>query len=318
MHYKLFRFIILSAICLSATAAQENADFSRGFTLYNQHDWINSQEPLRNAAKAGNSEAQYYLAETLRLSNRYMTEESQKWYEAAAEKGDLYAMIRLGSTDDLCGLLQEECKKDSKYWTEQAREQAEARAKSGDKDAMEVMYYLSGDRSWLHKAADLGNSNASHLIAKLLLDDTREEDSGETTLTPEAEKYLRKSAEEGNPKAMSLLSLRLNRVGNYIESKKWLEKCLLTSHADCVLALETIHKGRIDIYQNPEYTPNKTIAYGLLLFRRDVLGKAKTSSLFDTFEDELTAEQKAEGEKFFQEWKKAHPPLSFHVPKLGF
>jgi hypothetical protein len=40
--------------------------------------------------------------------------------------------------------------------------------------------------------------------------------------------------------------------------------------------------------------------------------------MFDTFEDELTAEQKAEGEKFFHEWKKTHPPLSYHVPKLGF
>ncbi|WP_339523726.1 tetratricopeptide repeat protein [Pseudomonas sp. EA_35y_Pfl2_R111] len=318
MRHKLFRFIMLSAICLSAIAAQENADLSRGFTLYNQHDWINSQEPLRNAAKTGNSEAQYYLAETLRLSNRYMTEESQQWYEAAAEQNDLFAMIRLSKSDDLCGALQVSCKKDRVYWKSRAKDLAQEQAQSGNNVAMHALYYLTGDRDWLKKAADAGNHEAGYFLADLILSETRKQETGKTKLTREGEKILRKSAEEGNPKAMSLLSLRLNRAENYIESKKWLEKCLLTSHADCVLALETIHKGRTDIYQNPEYTPNKAIAYGLLLFRRDALGKAKTSWILDTFEDELTSEQKAEGEKFFHKWKKTHPPLSFHVPKLGF
>ncbi|VXB37530.1 putative Sel1 repeat family protein [Pseudomonas sp. 8BK] len=318
MRHKLFRLIMLSAICLSAIAAQENADLSRGFTLYNQHDWINSQEPLRNAAKTGNSEAQYYLAEILRLSNRYMTEESQQWYEAAAEQNDLFAMIRLSKSDDLCAALQVSCKKDRAYWKSRAKDLAQEQAQSGNNVAMHALYYLTGDRDWLKKAADAGNHEAGYFLADLILSETRTQETGKTKLTREGEKILRKSAEEGNPKAMSLLSLRLNRAGNYIESKKWLEKCLLTSHADCVLALETIHKGRTDIYQNPEYTPNKAMAYGLLLFRRDALGKAKTSWILDTFEDELTAEQKAEGEKFFHEWKKTHPPLSFHVPKLGF
>jgi hypothetical protein len=311
-------YIALLVTNMSSADVLGKEQFAKGFALYNQHDWVNSQKPLRIAAEAGNSEAQYYLAEALRLSNRYMTEEAQKWYETAAEQGDLYAMIRLGSTDDLCGLLQENCKKDRKYWTAEARKQAKERAKSGDKDAMEVMYYLSGDRDWLRKASELGNSNASHLMAKLLLSDTRDEDTGKTILLPETEKYLRKSAEDENPKAMSLYSTILNEKGKYKESKKWLEKCLLTSHDNCVLLLEHIHKQLYTDFNNLGYQPDKSIAYGLLLFRRDALGKAKTSSLFDTFEDELTAEQKAEGEKFFKEWKKTHPPLSYHVPKLGF
>jgi uncharacterized protein len=317
----IFKALILTSLGFFSTlgySAQEEVEFNTGLTLYNQNDWINSQDHLRAAAKAGNSEAQYYLAEALRLSNRYMTEEAQAWYEAAAEQGDLYAMIRLGSTDDLCGTLQENCKKDRKYWTTQAREQAKARANSGDKNAMEVMYYLSNDRSWLRKASKLGNSNASHLMAKLLLGDTRDKQTGRTILLPEAEKYLKKSAESGNPKAMSLYSTILNEKGKYKESREWLEKCLSTSHDNCVLLLENIHKQLYEDFNNLGYKPNKSIAYGLLLFRRDAIGKAKTSSIFDTFEDELTAEQKAEGEEFFHEWKKTHPPLSYHVPKLGF
>tara|TARA_R110000868_G_scaffold57120_1_gene176650 strand:- start:345 stop:1301 length:957 start_codon:yes stop_codon:yes gene_type:complete len=318
MNSKITLLIISALISFSTYSSPSDAEFTIGFTLYNQNDWINSQEPLRTSAEAGNSDAQYYLAEAIRLSSRYTTEESQKWYEAAAEQGDLYAMIRLGSTDDLCGSLQKECKKDRKYWTEKVRKQAKIRANSGDKDAMEVMYYLSGDRKWLEKSSELGNSNASYLMAKQLLSDTRDSDTGKTVLSPKAEFFLRKAAENENPGAMALLSSKLEREKKFGESKKWLERCLLTSHADCVLRLENIHRQLTDRYKNLDYQPSKTIAYGILLFRRDALGKAKTTWILDTFEDELTAEQKAEGEKFFHEWKKTHPPLSFHVPKLGF
>ncbi len=317
----LSRILLFTALLF---ANMSNADvlakeqFAKGFMLYNQNDWINSQEPLRTAAKAGNSEAQYYLAEALRLSNRYITEESQQWYTAAAEQNDLFAMIRLSDSDDLCGTLQKNCKKDRKYWKNRANKLALKQAQTGNNLAMHALYYLTGDRGWLKKAADAGNHEAGYFLTDLMLSDTMELGTGKTTLTSEAEVYLRQSAEEGNPKAMSLLSSILDREGKFTESKEWLEKCLLTSHYDCVLGLEMIHKQIIERYKNFDYKPDKSIAYGLLLFRRDALGKAKTSSMFDTFEDELTAEQKAEGEKFFHEWKKTHPPLSYHVPKLGF
>lgn len=317
----IFKALILIALGTFSTlgySAQEDAEFNIGFTLYNQNDWINSQDHLRAAAEAGNSEAQYYLAEALRLSNRYMTEESQHWYTAAAEQDDLFAMIRLLDNDDLCGMLQENCKKDRMYWKKRAQSLAQEQAASGNNVAMHAMYYLSGNRDWLIKAANAGNYEAEYFLVDLMLSDTRDKKTGRSTLQPEAEKYLKASAEGGNPKAMSLYATILNENGEYKESRKWLEKCLLTSHNNCVLLLEHIHKQLYTDFNNLGYKPDKSIAYGLLLFRRDALGKAKTSSMFDTFEDELTAEQKAEGEKFFHEWKKTHPPLSFHVPKLGF
>lgn len=317
----LSRILLLTALLF---ANMSNADvlakeqFAKGFILYNQNDWINSQEPLRTAANAGNCEAQYYLAEALRLSNRYMTEESQRWYTAAAEQDDLFAMIRLSDSDDLCGVFQGNCKRDRVYWKKRAQLLAQEQAASGNNVAMHAMYYLSGNRDWLKKAARAGNHEAGYFLVDLMLSDTRDKKTGRSTLQPEAEKYLKASAEGGNPKAMSLYATILNENGEYKESRKWLEKCLLTSHNNCVLLLEHIHKQLYTDFNNLGYKPDKSIAYGLLLFRRDALGKAKTSSMFDTFEDELTAEQKAEGEKFLHEWKKTHPPLSFHAPKLGF
>ncbi|WP_394235642.1 tetratricopeptide repeat protein [Pseudomonas anguilliseptica] len=318
MFYKIITFQLIAILSFSVYASSKEQEFKSGFDLYNQNNWIDSQKHLKIAAEAGNSDAQYYLAEALRLSNRYMTEESQHWYTAAAEQNDLFAMIRLSDSDDLCGTLQEKCKKDRTYWEKRARTLAQEQADSGNSIAMHALYYLTGNRGWLKKAADAGNHEAGYFLVDLMLSDTMEPVTGKTTLTPEAELYLRKSAEGGNPKAMSLLSSWLDIYGKFEESKKWLEKCLLTSHDNCVLRLESIHRQLTTRYKNLEYKPNKITAYGLLLFRRDALGKAKTSSIFDTFEDELTAEQKVEGEKFFHEWKKTHPPLSFHVPKLGF
>lgn len=303
---------------MTTYACSGNDLLEEGLVLYNQNDWINSQPPLRTVAEAGNSEAQYYLAEALRLSNRYMTEESQHWYTAAAEQNDLFAMIRLSDSDDLCGTLQENCKKDRTYWKKRAKTLAQEQADSGHNIAMHALYYLTGNRDWLKKAADAGNHEAGYFLVDLMLSDTREKGTGKITLQPEAEEYLNKSASAENPKAMMLLSSILNEKGKYSDSKKWLEKCITTSHYNCILRLENIHRKLTDRYKNLDYQPDKSIAYGLLLFRRDAIGKAKTSSLFDTFEDELTAEQKAEGEKFFKEWKKTHPPLSYHVPKLGF
>lgn len=318
MHINKAFIFFLTLFCITTQACSDQDALQKGVMIYNQNDWINSQPYLRSAAEEGNSEAQYFLAEALRLSNRYMTEESQKWYTAAAAQNDLFAMIRLSDSDDLCGLLQKSCKKNQTYWKNRALILAQEQASNGNNLAMHALYYLTGDRGWLKKAADAGNEEAGYFLAELMLSDTRDQKTGRSTLQPEAEKYLKKSAAGNNPKAMILISSIMNERGDYSASKKWLEKCLLSSHYSCLLRFENIHKRLTDTYKNLDYQPNKTIAYGILLFRRDALGKAKTSSIFDTFEDELTAEQKAEGEKFFHEWKKTHPPLSYHIPKLGF
>lgn len=94
---------LLSCIITHAstlTHAQQIAK-ENSITLYNQYK--TAEPELRIAAEAGDREAQYYLAEDLRRTSRYMTAEAYNWYTAAAEQGDLYAMRRLRSMeDDLC------------------------------------------------------------------------------------------------------------------------------------------------------------------------------------------------------------------------
>lgn len=310
--------LFLGAWLLVLPQAQaDESNFKAGMILYNQNDWINSQPPLKAAAESGNREAQYYLAESLRLANRYMTSEAASWYVAAAEQGDVFAMLRLSSSDTLC--IAKTCTKDNKFWKKRALEVAKRKASEGDNSAMYALYFLTGDKKWLMKSAEAGNSEAGYFLVRLMLDDTWDRKTGRSTLSKPARQYLEKAASDGNPHAMALLSGFLNEEGDYQSSKKWLERCLETSHYDCILRMEMIHQGDFERYNELDYNPEKAIAYGFFLFRVDSLGPpAPETDLMPEFRESLTDEDKARGEAFFNEWKKTHPPVSYHVRKFGF
>ena len=166
--------VALVAICSLASSAwaqltpEQQAAKEKGLVLYQQSDWYDSQPLLRIAAEAGDSEAQYFLAETLRLSNRYITAEAQKWYEAAAEQGEVYAMLRLsGKGDDLC-VAMGNCPADQKTpyeWLMLARKTASARAAQGDAAALYQMNSATAELEWLEKAAEAGHGEAQWLLA---------------------------------------------------------------------------------------------------------------------------------------------------------
>jgi hypothetical protein len=89
----LFALFFSGASCAGLTVVEQAAK-TRGLMLFNQYK--GAQSELRIAAEGGDAEAQFYLAEELRKEKQHITIEAYKWYEAAAEQGDFYAMIRLG------------------------------------------------------------------------------------------------------------------------------------------------------------------------------------------------------------------------------
>lgn len=123
------------------TAEQAKAK-EEGLVLYRQKKANSAQPYLRIAAQAGDSEAQYYLAESLQLANKFMTGEAHKWYVAAAEQGDYYAMYQLArSGDDLCQIM-ESCpvdKRSPEDWYRLARNTTERLAEQGDGEAMYML-----------------------------------------------------------------------------------------------------------------------------------------------------------------------------------
>ena len=79
-----FRPIFLSIAFWISTTSISNAQVienqaaakETGIMLYQQSAWTSSQPFLQTAAEAGDRDAQYYLGEAIRLSNRYMAEEA--------------------------------------------------------------------------------------------------------------------------------------------------------------------------------------------------------------------------------------------------
>ena len=104
---KLAFFLCTTLLTSVATATQltpeQQIAKERGMTLYNQYKAISAEPYLKIAAEAGDRESQYFLGEALRLNNRYMTTEAQKWYIAAAEQGDPIALEAFRFTGEMLG-----------------------------------------------------------------------------------------------------------------------------------------------------------------------------------------------------------------------
>ncbi|MGL6010951.1 MAG: hypothetical protein ACRC0J_05465, partial [Shewanella oncorhynchi] len=157
-----FRPIFLSIAFWVSTTSISNAQVienqaaakETGIMLYQQSAWTSSQPFLQTAAEAGDRDAQYYLGEAIRLSNRYMTEDAVKWYEAAAEQGNIYAMLRLSNKEDLCTVIETCTQKSGKDWRAQALKIARERAERGDTEAMVVLYTAKQGLEWLERAAE--------------------------------------------------------------------------------------------------------------------------------------------------------------------
>ena len=223
-------FLAGFSVCTAAYSAalsptQESAK-ERGITLYNQHKAISAEPYLEIAASAGEREAQYYLAEALRLNNRHMTKDAHNWYTAAAEQGDLYAMRRLSSMQsDLC-IAMGNCPKgvmSAEDWHNKLLSTATPLAEKGDVEAMYLLYHATNDLEWLEKSAATGYAHAQFWLA------LRYTEGKKSFLFPwerhEAiDDLFRKSAEGGDPKGISEYYDRLLKEKKLEPARYWLKK----------------------------------------------------------------------------------------------
>ncbi|VXC97299.1 conserved exported hypothetical protein [Pseudomonas sp. 8Z] len=193
-------FCMFVGVVNAGLSPQQQAARDHGLAIYKQGSWIDSQPFLREAAEAGDREAQYYLGEALRLSKRYMTAEAQKWYQAAAEQGDIHAMLRLASKRDLCGTL-ETCSQDQDYWRQRAYKEGLERTKKGDLQAMSQMYAVTGDADWLKKAAEAGSPVGQYQLANYYKNGKGWFFSS-SARQEAVEKWYRAAAENGQANAM--------------------------------------------------------------------------------------------------------------------
>ncbi|MGV8902620.1 MAG: tetratricopeptide repeat protein [Pseudomonas sp.] len=316
----------LCIVCNSAwaqlTPAQEEARI-KGIFSYNMMRGFTAKPFLEIAAKAGDGDAQYYLAELIRIRKKYITAEAQALYEAAAEKGDIYSMMRLSDKgDDLCHIM-ENCPPDIKTpqeWLESARSLAKERAAQGDGEAMQQLFMITGHFDWLVKAAESGFPDAQEWLGSLY-----KEGVG-TFLIPgnrkkEIEKWYRASAESGYAPGMSSYADLLQKFGDLKGAGYWTEKAAEAGHFGSMssYAAWTAHMP-----DEVGYPLNLVKAYGLTLLMAEAdPGRGPSSpgyggQVLPEVAAKMTPEQIEAGKAYAKEWAKTHPPLSRFPPKYGY
>lgn len=318
-------FLLLALAWIFATPVwagltpEQQAVKKAGITLFNQY---RTAEPeLRIAAEAGDAESQFYLGEELRLRDRFMTKEVVHWLEQAALQGHSYAMIRLArSADSFCAVLGN-CPvgvKTPEQWLSEARQLNEPKAAQGDAEAMYLMYKITLDREWLHKASEADHALAQYWLAAYIEDGmgfyfwpgSRQE---------EVEKWFKASAEGGYPLSMEDYATILLNKQDYAGYRLWVERAARTGYVSAVFEYGL---GLAPVIEDLDYGYEQDMvkAYGLLslLLELDggggMAGRAARSQA--EFEDQMTAEQLDQAREFAAEWKATHPPLSFFKQKL--
>jgi TPR repeat protein len=319
-----FRSFLLGALatllCFPAWAApltpEQQAAKEKGIVLYNQYK--DAELYLRIAAEAGDPEAQYYLGEDIRSANRFMTEEAHKWFVAAADQGDLYAMLRLSrSGNDLCSVMSN-CPPDAKTawdWLKQAREIGKARADAGDSEAMYIMYLGTNDLEWLEKSADAGYAPAQYLLASRY-----QEGKGfppPWKRSEKVEELAKKSAEGDFVKGIFLYQQFLG--GDDTAIRYWTEKAVNLGSAEAIYGYGAFLAHEPEQYGFPL---DLIKAYGFIYMLKDLDGGGGMQENIEyklpKIASKMTPEQIEEAKVFAAEWKATHPPLSFFPPKLGF
>ncbi len=313
-------FLLISPSYVSAQLnLEQKLSKDKGLVLFNQLKAVSAVPFLTVAAEAGDYEAQYFLAESLRTKNHYMTTEARHWYEAAAAQGDLYAMIQLGrSKNDICD-LKNDCPKDKKKpveWLNEARDLAKPIAEAGDAEAMYIMYELTLEKTWLAKSASAGFALAQYWMAvgykqgdEFLLPWKR---------TEAIEKWFKASAEGGYPKSMMEYAAILYEKGDMDGFRHWNEQAALAGYASTVYGYGSDLAHEPDKYGFPF---DIIKGYALVYSLRELDGgggiQARVESKLPKIAAKMTPEQIIEAKEFAQKWKITHPPLSFFPDKLS-
>ena len=311
--------IFFSCSAVAQLTHEQQAAKDKGLTLYNQSDWYDSQPLLQIAAEAGDRMAQYYLGEAIRLSKRYTTAEAKRWYEAAAEQGDLYAMLRLSSKDDLCRYMGTCNGKIGEQWRKQAIKIARERAGRGDTEAMIVLYLANQGLAWLEKAAEAGDGFGQYLLASVyesgkgwfLIPGSREKAIG---------KWFKASAENGSPPGMYLYTNFLYKHGgSEADVGYWLKKTAEAGHIEAMVsyALNIAHLPEryglpLDLVKAYGFT------YMLSKLEGGGVGPEDGKRNLPRVAEKMNEQEIQEGIAFAKEWEKTHPPLSYFDPVYGY
>ncbi|MDP9709129.1 UNVERIFIED_ORG: TPR repeat protein [Pseudomonas fluorescens] len=311
-------FTLLSNFAIAELSSTQEESKNKGLILFNQFKSAKSE--LYIPAEAGDPDAQYFLAEELRQQNRYITAEAQRWYEAAALQGDLYAMLRLATSEnDLCNVMNN-CTQSLKKrtdWIDLLNKETEKRANDNDGEAMYVKYLFTGQLEWLEKSAEFKFARSQWLLANRYKE-------GEKFFLPwkrteEVGRLLKASAENGFPAGMLEYAAYLyEHGGDLSDARYWIEEAAKTGYQSGVSSYGAYLAHASSLYDFP-LDLVKGYALTSLLTELDGGGNIKpyVDEVLPEIANKMSPAQITEAKAFAKQWKDTHPPLSFYPGKYG-
>lgn len=314
--YILLTLLLANPVFAELTSKQKQSRV-HGLALYQQSDWYDSQPLLEIAAKAGDSESQYYLGESIRLSNRYMTTDAVKWYSAAANQGNLYAMLRLSNAQDLCAFLTD-CAHDAVEWREKVLEQGHQRAEQGDTTAMIALYLAGQGLDWLEKAADLGDHYAQYMLAGFY------RDGDGWFLIPgkregTIEQLLKSSSEGGYPPSMLLYISYLSKREDYAGVRQWIIRAAERGYIDAIYsyAAHSAHLPESFGFEK-DYIRSYALFHILSELKGGGVAPEYSRNKLNELSSLMPSKQIKQAMEFAKTWKESNPPPSYFLPVSGF
>ncbi|PCF93435.1 tetratricopeptide repeat protein [Vreelandella nigrificans] len=305
---------------------KEQAAKEEGMRLWGIHQWELMQPPLEIAAEAGDTEAMYYLGEANRLLSRGLSQAALGWYYQAAQQGEPYAMLRL--FDGGACELGDVCPENGDDWPQEALELTLPKAEAGDAEAMAALYHIyyyvenpdeDEAMAWLHRAAEAGNVNAMNWLGELARNDEQGYPN-DTERLESAEVWFRKAAEADYALSMNNLAATLSNLERHKEAWQWMTKASEAGHINGRgwLAACNIDPHGQDMYLcHSSPTPDPAKGWAILLAIHEEVPGSSSENALRAFRDNVTPEQRAEGERMMDEWLNLEPPLSYFPEKFG-
>jgi TPR repeat protein len=312
--------LLFSCQLFAKPTAELNAAKQTGIVLYNQYKMAPAIQYLTMAATGGDAESQYYLAESIRNTKRYMTEDAQKWYEESANQNNVYAMIQLGRSDDNLCVNMGNCPESTKtpaQWLKGALDLTKPVAESGDPEAMYLMYELTLKDEWLEKSANSGYALAQYWMAigtrqgdGFFLPWKRHEAIGN---------WLKLSAEGGYPPAMmEYAAFIYEDQGDLTVARHWIVEAANKGYESGVSSYGAYSAHSPSLYDFP-LDRVKGYALTSLLSELDGGGDVQVyvNETLPEIAEKMTPDEISEANDFAKNWKATHPPLSFFPEKLS-
>lgn len=312
--------LLVSPHTRAQLSAEQDAAKLHGIALYNQHKAVSAMPFPKTAAEGGDAEARYYLAEAIRKNTRYIDAAAREAYEASAEQGNIYAMIRLGEMDsDLC-VAMNNCSKSRRTpqeWIATAKSTALAQASKHDAESMYLLYELTGEKTWLEQSAENGFALSQYLLA------TEYREGNGFFITPSrradaVERWMKASAEGGYPRAMTSLTAVLFEKNDLEGARNWSERAASTGYVEAVFNYAYYLSGENTDFGFPV---NLVRSYALLSLFSELDGgggaKEDADYLIAKFRSSMSPAQLDEAGKMASQWKENHPALSYFPFKLS-